>query len=151
MPDPIPMILHCPTCGAQHIDAPEPDKGWTNPPHRSHLCHDCGTTWRPADVPTTGVHHIRTVGKGDTWPPDGITTITAGRVKRDTWPPQASTITAGRNLATAAERYIAAVQATAAAHENGTADHVDDAQADETEAHRALLNAIHQFRKRAGG
>lgn len=64
---PIDMVLHCPACGLQHIDAPEgpceagqckysEDVGvparcaigceymqpgsprWTNPPHRSHLC-----------------------------------------------------------------------------------------------------------------
>jgi len=40
---PIDMVLFCPNCHAQHIDAPDartPD--WTNPPHRSHLCHGCG-------------------------------------------------------------------------------------------------------------
>jgi predicted RNA-binding Zn-ribbon protein involved in translation (DUF1610 family) len=64
----IPMILHCPNCGAQHIDAPEPENGWTNPPHRSHTCHRCGMIWRPADVPTVGVLRITTRGKSDTWP-----------------------------------------------------------------------------------
>lgn len=69
--DPIPMILHCPSCGMQHIDAPElVDDGsvmgvWDNPPHRSHLCHGCGTIWRPADVPTVGVEAIQTRGKAD--------------------------------------------------------------------------------------
>lgn len=74
---PINMVLHCPRCGVQHIDAPEPDKvryedgvaynppGWTNPPHRSHLCHDCGHVWRPADVPTNGVAAVKTTGKAD--------------------------------------------------------------------------------------
>ena len=55
---PIDMILHCPKCGVQHIDAPE-GEGWTNPPHRSHLCHTCATVWRPADVATNGVREIR--------------------------------------------------------------------------------------------
>ena len=77
---PIPMLLHCPRCGTQHVDAPEPGRlissgpdagrarpGWTNPPHRSHLCHHCGCIWRPADVPTTGVKAITTKGKADTW------------------------------------------------------------------------------------
>jgi hypothetical protein len=63
---PIPMVLHCPRCRAQHIDAPQPDKGWTNPPHRSHECQACGLVWRPADVPTTGVEAIETKGKRDT-------------------------------------------------------------------------------------
>lgn len=71
---PIDMILHCPACHMQHIDAPEcnfPDKLaaaqglWTNPPHRSHLCHGCGHIWRPADVPTNGVAAIKTKGKSD--------------------------------------------------------------------------------------
>lgn len=67
--DPIPMILHCPSCHEQNIDKPEPigfcDDGWTNPPHRSHLCYRCGTIWRPADVPTVGVEKIQTKGKDD--------------------------------------------------------------------------------------
>jgi len=70
---PISMILHCPSCGMQHIDAPEEGDGtrgppngvWDNPPHRSHLCHGCGTIWRPSDVPTTGVASIQTKGKAD--------------------------------------------------------------------------------------
>lgn len=78
---PIPMILHCPSCGMQHIDAPEThhldieldragmgdsySASWNNPPHRSHLCHGCGTIWRPADVPTVGVASIKTKGKED--------------------------------------------------------------------------------------
>lgn len=81
-PEPIDMILHCPACGMQHIDAPMTDaqyterlhesswwecggdkpERWTNPPHRSHLCHGCGHIWRPADVPTNGVAAIKTRG-----------------------------------------------------------------------------------------
>lgn len=75
---PIDMILYCPNCGEQHIDAPEHPNGpsqfsrvgdpvWTNRPHRSHLCHQCGIIWRPADVPTNGVADIKTKGKDDTW------------------------------------------------------------------------------------
>jgi hypothetical protein len=76
--DPIPMVLHCPVCGLQHVDESDEfkthpdDPGqsyWTNPPHRSHLCHGCGTIWRPADVPTEGVARITTTGKADTWSP----------------------------------------------------------------------------------
>ena len=95
------MVLHCPECHIQHIDAPdlEPCKDgcqyakdagqaeyscawgscmylapgseavrWTNPPHRSHLCHACGCIWRPCDTPTNGVAAIQTRGKDDTWP-----------------------------------------------------------------------------------
>lgn len=75
---PIPMLLFCPRCGHQHIDAPEEnerDAGlstamevrWTNPPHRSHLCHACECVWRPADVATVGVAAIETTGTADTW------------------------------------------------------------------------------------
>jgi len=94
--EPIPMLLHCPKCHTQHIDAPESDEDytkhlshggfdnqWDNPPHRSHLCHHCGTVWRPADVATTGVASIETRGKADTWPgaeasPDAPGVIPAG-------------------------------------------------------------------------
>lgn len=72
---PIDMVLHCPECGVQHIDAPEETDpaswtaekygNWTNPPHRSHLCSACGLVWRPADVPTNGVKAIKTKGKLD--------------------------------------------------------------------------------------
>lgn len=63
--EPIPMVLYCPFCGVQHVDTPEPDRGWTNPPHRSHLCHSCENVWRPADVPTTGVRAVATSGTAD--------------------------------------------------------------------------------------
>lgn len=82
---PIPMLLHCPACGAKHVDAPEfcsfcEEAGacfagmesfpktctaWLNPPHRSHRCQACDHVWRPADVCTTGVDAIRTAGKSD--------------------------------------------------------------------------------------
>lgn len=77
---PIDMVLHCPKCGLQHIDAPEgephltiaridedaPEKEpWDNPAHRSHLCLGCCHVWRPADVATNGVASIKTRGKND--------------------------------------------------------------------------------------
>lgn len=62
---PIPMVLTCPNCRTQHVDAPD----HAGAPHRSHLCHCCGTIWRPADVPTVGVASIETCGKADTWRP----------------------------------------------------------------------------------
>lgn len=62
---PVDMLLFCPHCGEQHIDEPEPDKEWQNPPHRSHLCHFCKHVWRPADVPTNGVREIKTKGQND--------------------------------------------------------------------------------------
>lgn len=75
-PAPIPMVLYCPACGMQHVDATEsreytlpgfrpPAPHWDNPPHRSHLCHGCGHIWRPADVPTEGVAAIQTRGQAD--------------------------------------------------------------------------------------
>lgn len=64
---PIDMIIHCPACGVQHIDAPEPESDWHNPPHRSHECHGCGRIWRVADVPTNGVRTLSTAGKSDNW------------------------------------------------------------------------------------
>jgi len=92
---PIDMLLFCPKCGVQHIDrAEEPrrlpngnvahgcemcdgedqctcpgraPRWWTNPPHRSHLCHACGCIWRPADIATNGVAAIATKGGADTW------------------------------------------------------------------------------------
>jgi hypothetical protein len=77
LPDaqPVDMLLHCPNCGKQHIDAPDTNYDphyegaliWDNPPHRSHLCHYCGCIWRPADVATNGVAEIKTKGKADTW------------------------------------------------------------------------------------
>lgn len=74
---PVDMILHCPVCHEQHVDEPEKHRvmvhgvhvddavSWDNPPHRSHLCHNCGCIWRPADVPTNGVAVIQTRGKAD--------------------------------------------------------------------------------------
>jgi hypothetical protein len=66
---PIDMVLFCPHCGTQHIDAPELggviSTGWDNPPHRSHLCHKCHRIWRPADVATNGVADTKTHGKRD--------------------------------------------------------------------------------------
>ncbi len=60
---PINLILHCPSCGTQHVDMPCGQ--WTNPPHKSHLCYDCGLVWRPADVCTNGVLGIQSRGKSD--------------------------------------------------------------------------------------
>ena len=71
--EPLAMILHCPACGVQHLDEPDEASGWTNPPHRSHLCQACGYIWRPADIPTTGVATIATHGDADSPTPPGPT------------------------------------------------------------------------------
>lgn len=86
---PIKMILFCPACGVQHIDAPDHDDihwidgarsiPWDNPPHRSHLCQGCGHIWRPADVPTEGVASIATQGNADS-PSQASPTADAARV-----------------------------------------------------------------------
>lgn len=61
---PVDIVLYCPKCATQHLDAPEADPpgaairrrgAWTNPPHRTHLCAACGHLWRPSDTPTNGV------------------------------------------------------------------------------------------------
>ena len=65
---PVDMLLFCPRCHTQHIDEPDDrTPEWSNPPHRSHLCHSCGCIWRPADIATNGVASIATVGKADNW------------------------------------------------------------------------------------
>jgi len=99
---PAPMLLFCPNCGTQHIDRPEIEPGrlissgpntgraapprvtWDNPPHRSHLCHACGCTWRPADFPTAGIAELETRGKNDNW--DGPGAVAAQPVKRNAQP-----------------------------------------------------------------
>lgn len=87
---PIAVVLHCPRCGVQHIDKEETEDEytervnkvilspynklgdrparWTNPPHKSHLCHVCKAIWRPAEVYTVGVASVKP-GKNDTWTP----------------------------------------------------------------------------------
>lgn len=62
---PVDMLLFCPECNAQHVDKPNPDIDWQNPPHKSHLCLECGWIWRVADVYTNGVIMTRTNGKND--------------------------------------------------------------------------------------
>ena len=66
-PNPIPMVLHCPQCGKQHVDEGE----WETRQHRSHLCAECGTIWRPCAFNTVGVRRLSglgAMGQRDTWP-----------------------------------------------------------------------------------
>lgn len=60
---PLDMLLFCPRCGHQHIDAPEGE--WENPPHRSHKCSRCEAIWRPSDFPTNGIAALNTKGAGE--------------------------------------------------------------------------------------
>lgn len=64
---PIDMMIFCPDCNFQHIDAPDPTMDWDNPPHTSHLCLNCKVVFRLADIPTNGVACIKSVGSRDTW------------------------------------------------------------------------------------
>lgn len=51
---PIPMVLFCPRCGAQHIDRDDMAKRR----HRTHRCEKCAEEWRPCDVVTVGVERL---------------------------------------------------------------------------------------------
>jgi hypothetical protein len=51
--EPIPMILHCPSCHVRHIDTVYSPKI-----HHSHACQHCGAVWRPAKVATVGVQFL---------------------------------------------------------------------------------------------
>lgn len=77
---PVPLLLYCPCCQQQHIDAPNPGRGWENPPHRSHECQNCGLIWRPSDQFTVGVAVLETRGGKDESAapldyPDGIESV----------------------------------------------------------------------------
>jgi hypothetical protein len=54
IPEPIPMLLVCPSCGERHIDAGV----FATKSHHTHACQYCGMVWRPAIVPTTGVRFL---------------------------------------------------------------------------------------------
>lgn len=78
--EPVPMLLFCPSCAKQHVDAPDAEKGWRNPPHRTHLCHSCGHEWRPSDVPTTGVEKLITALTVDNDPNPATVSYKAGYI-----------------------------------------------------------------------
>lgn len=82
--DPIDMVLFCPHCGMQHVDAANA-ADWSNPPHRSHLCARCNFIWRPADVPTNGVEKIQTAGRDDFSLILGEVKLSAGALERVLW------------------------------------------------------------------
>jgi len=55
---PLKLALQCPVCRLDHVDAPSPEDGWTNPPHKIHLCAGCGHLWRPFPFPTEGIGYF---------------------------------------------------------------------------------------------
>lgn len=57
---PVPMLLWCPQCGERHLDLGD----FARRPHRTHVCQDCGMTWRPALVATVGVQFLPGHGPG---------------------------------------------------------------------------------------
>lgn len=52
--EPIPLLLHCPSCGERHIDRGE----FATRHHHTHACQTCGMVWRPAIVATVGVEFL---------------------------------------------------------------------------------------------
>lgn len=75
---PLDVVLHCPACKLQHIDAPEYPH-WRNPPHRTHKCHGCGELWTAADTNTNGVRAVKP-GSSATWPAPDLTLFAADRL-----------------------------------------------------------------------
>lgn len=55
---PLDMLLFCPRCNVQHVDRPQPEQGWTNPPHATHTCQSCGLLWRPSNGLTNGIRML---------------------------------------------------------------------------------------------
>jgi rubredoxin len=54
LPVPLPVVLFCPVCRAQHVDTEE----WAFRPHRRHRCLHCDHVWLPALVSTVGVEGL---------------------------------------------------------------------------------------------
>lgn len=53
-PQPIPLLLHCPQCNERHLD----EGIWSDKPHHTHACQECGHVWRPALAFTVGVRFL---------------------------------------------------------------------------------------------
>ncbi len=51
---PIPMRLHCPSCGELHVD----EGVWAAKVHYHHACQFCGEIWRPSVRATVGVRFL---------------------------------------------------------------------------------------------
>lgn len=59
---PVDLVIHCPSCGRQHLDIGE----FETRVHRKHLCENtpegektgCGHLWVPFQYPTLGVEKV---------------------------------------------------------------------------------------------
>jgi hypothetical protein len=51
------IVTHCPRCKILHLDEDE----WYDRKHKTHLCLNCGETWRPFNYPTRGVRPMWTL------------------------------------------------------------------------------------------
>lgn len=59
---PVDLVIHCPSCGRQHLDIGE----FETRVHRKHLCENtpegektgCGHLWVPFQYPTRGVEKV---------------------------------------------------------------------------------------------
>lgn len=54
---PTPAILHCPHCGAQHVERGK----WAHFDHRKHLCYACGLFFEVGE-PNVGVQALDAIG-----------------------------------------------------------------------------------------
>jgi hypothetical protein len=47
---PVPLIIFCTTCGAQHVDKVDPETGidWSQRLHKRHLCSNCKAVFFPS-------------------------------------------------------------------------------------------------------
>lgn len=77
---PVPMILHCPSCSARHIDVGE----FATKSHHTHACQSCGTVWRPAIVATVGVQFLPGFKNDTTLPANESTGQDGSRVEDKT-------------------------------------------------------------------
>lgn len=57
---PLPVVITCPECGEEHVDAVDPVTGidWSKRKHHEHQCSVCKYLWTPALIPTVGVKSL---------------------------------------------------------------------------------------------
>jgi hypothetical protein len=51
VPNPLPLVLNCPSCGFPHVD----NEYWRKRLHKTHLCASCRFEWQPSIFNTVGV------------------------------------------------------------------------------------------------